>query len=143
MGNRRQSREMVMQVLYAIDMSNDITDADFILTTLCKDKKVYNFASSLLHTTLEHLEKIDELIVKTAANWDLERIAAVDKSILRMAICEICYWDDIPYKVSINEAVEIAKIFGTGKSSSFINGILDHIAQNFNNLLDNNKENLT
>ena len=88
-------------------------------------------------------KKIDELIVKAAVNWELERIAAVDKSILRMAICEICYWDDIPYKVSINEAVEIAKIFGTGKSSSFINGILDYIAQNITNLLDNKKENLT
>ena len=144
MGTRRKSRELVIQVLYAIDISEDIENGDFILNQICEKKENYKFAKALLDSTLKHLSEIDKLITDTASNWKLERMSAVDKSILREAICEICYWDDIPHKVSINEAIELAKKYGTEKSGAFVNGLLDKIAHYITKIkLENNKKNLS
>jgi N utilization substance protein B len=85
------------------------------------------FAEPLIRGTIEHRDKLDEQIIKYAKNWELHRIAAVDRNILRLAIYEMLYRDDIPPIVSINEAVDIAKKFSTEDSGKFVNGILDKV----------------
>jgi len=85
------------------------------------------FADPLIRGTIEHRDKLDEQIKKFAVNWELHRIAAVDRNILRLAIYEMLYREDIPPIVSINEAVDIAKKFSTQDSGKFVNGILDKI----------------
>ena len=85
------------------------------------------FAEPLIRGTLEHRDEADEHIRKHAQNWDLHRMAAVDRNILRLAIYEMLYRDDIPPVVSINEAVDIAKKFSTQDSGKFVNGILDKV----------------
>src|SRR6188474_432446 len=86
-----------------------------------------HFADPLIRGTLEHRDEADELITQHAKNWDLHRMAAVDRNILRLAIYEMLHRDDIPPVVSINEAVDIAKKFSTNDSGKFVNGILDRI----------------
>ncbi|MFN8366568.1 MAG: transcription antitermination factor NusB [Candidatus Kapaibacterium sp.] len=83
------------------------------------------FATLLLHKTLDRAEELDEIIERLAKNWELERIALIDKQLLRMALTEIVTFADIPTKVTINEAIELAKSYSTEKSNVFINGILD------------------
>jgi transcription antitermination protein NusB len=85
------------------------------------------FADPLIRGSLEHRQEADDLIKKYAINWDLHRIAAVDRNILRLAIFEMLHRDDIPPVVSINEAVDIAKKFSTQDSGKFVNGILDKV----------------
>ena len=85
------------------------------------------FADALIRGTLEHRDEADELIRKHARNWDLRRIAAVDRNVMRLAIYEMLHREDIPPVVSINEAVDIAKKFSTHDSGKFVNGILDKI----------------
>jgi len=85
------------------------------------------FADPLIRGVLEHRDKLDEEIMKFAKNWDLHRMAVVDRNILRLAIYEMLFRDDIPPVVSINEAVDIAKKFSTGDSGKFVNGILDKV----------------
>jgi transcription antitermination protein NusB len=85
------------------------------------------FGDTLIRGVLEHLEKLDELIRKHALNWDLRRMAIVDRNVMRLAIYEMLYRDDIPPVVSINEAVDIAKRFSTEESGRFVNGILDRV----------------
>ncbi|MGA3179986.1 MAG: transcription antitermination factor NusB [Verrucomicrobiota bacterium] len=85
------------------------------------------FADTLIRGVLEHRPELDQRIVQTAQNWDLQRMAVVDRNILRLAIYEMLYRDDIPPVVSINEAVDIAKKFSTGDSGKFVNGLLDKI----------------
>jgi len=92
-----------------------------------REAAVQLFADGLIRGVIEHLAEIDEKICKYAKNWDFRRIAAVDRSILRLAIYEITYRDDIPPVVSINEAVDIAKRFSTEESGRFVNGILDRV----------------
>lgn len=87
------------------------------------------FAEPLIHGVLEHREKLDAEIMKHAKNWDLHRMAAVDRNILRLAIYEMLHREDIPPVVSINEAVDIAKMFSTDDSGRFVNGILDKVRQ--------------
>ena len=85
------------------------------------------FADPLIRGTVEHLTELDATIAKHAKNWELHRFAAVDRNILRLAIFEMLYRDDIPPVVSINEAVDIAKKFSTQDSGKFVNGILDKV----------------
>jgi len=85
------------------------------------------FAEELLRTSYDHREELDRLIKAKALNWEFDRIAVIDKLILRMAIGEFLYFPDIPPKVSIDEAIEISKRYSTEKSSKFINGILDAV----------------
>lgn len=91
------------------------------------DKKGYqtNFAEKLFLRTQRNLKELDAIIEDQISNWDMERLALIDRQILRIALCELLYFEDIPTKVSINEAIEIAKHYSTSKSGKFINGILD------------------
>lgn len=92
-----------------------------------KDVVIRNFAENLIRGSIENAKSCDEHLSKYAKNWSLERIATVDRSILRIAIFEILKCDDIPPKVTINEAVDLAKKYSTEKSGKFVNGILDKV----------------
>ncbi|MFH0800332.1 MAG: transcription antitermination factor NusB [Pseudomonadota bacterium] len=130
MGTRRQARECALQMLYQLDMSASSTDeaiAHFWEANPAGED-VRLFANELVKGVASNVEGIDSLLAAHSTNWKLSRMAAVDKNILRMAAFEITRRTDIPPKVTINEAVEIAKKFGTADSGAFVNGILDNIA---------------
>lgn len=131
MGIRRKARECALQILYQLDMgAGDIRGAMF---DYWKDSDaagdVRRFAEEIVEGVVNNREAIDESIAKNSTNWKLSRMAAVDKNILRMAVYELTYRSDIPVKVTINEAVEIAKRYGTSDSGAFVNGVLDNIAK--------------
>lgn len=131
MGLRRLSREYALQILYAVDVCN--LESEDAQKSFWKDrksgKKVLEFATTLVEGTLKNLPQIDSLIVKYARNWDIHRMASIDRNILRQATFEILYLLDIPINVIINEAVELAKKYSTEESGKFVNGILDKIKE--------------
>jgi len=125
---RRIVRERVLQILYAYEMNNESLQVliDGTLSDI-KDEADKQFANNLINKVLIHVKKLDEKILERVANWEMNRIALIDRLLLRMGICELLYFPDIPPKVSINESIEIAKDFSTAGSGKFINGILDAI----------------
>jgi N utilization substance protein B len=125
---RRFVREKVLQILYAQEMNKDSLQAliDGVMSDV-SDPQEREFADNLINRVLIHKKSLDEVIKKRVANWEMNRIALIDKILLRMGICEILYFPDIPPKVSINESIEIAKLYSTAGSGKFINGILDAI----------------
>jgi len=129
MGARRKARELALQMLFQHDMSGN--EPDMITETfedLQKSKpNTREFATRIFRGTVDHLSEIDEMIQAQAENWRLSRMAVVDRNIIRMSVYEFLHETDTPKLVIIDEAVEIAKKFGTQKSSQFINGILDGI----------------
>lgn len=134
MGARRRARELAMQMLFQYDLSgNDpatILNTFEPLRTLKADTRA--FAAKLVEGTIGDLERIDEMIVKQAQNWRIERMAAVDRNILRMAVFEFLNETGTPKLVIIDEAIEIARTFGDAKSPQFVNGILDGILKRYN-----------
>ncbi len=125
---RRIIRERVLQVLYAYEMNKE--NLNFLekeILTDIPEKIDEDFAHNLINRVLIHCSALDEMIKQRVDNWEMNRIALIDKILLRMGICELLYFPDIPPKVSINEVIEIAKIFSTAGSGKFINGILDTI----------------
>jgi N utilization substance protein B len=134
MGARRKARELALQMLFQYDMSGNAPD--MVIATfedLEKSKpNTREFATKIFRGTIDHMEKIDEMIQAQADNWRLSRMAVVDRNIIRMSIYEFLHEDDTPKLVIIDEAIEIAKKFGTDKSSQFINGILDGILKRYN-----------
>ncbi|HYA01792.1 MAG TPA: transcription antitermination factor NusB [Syntrophobacteria bacterium] len=129
MARRRRSREMAVKVLYQADMSGvSIAEAfQLYCAHFGGSEEKREFAKELLDGVQAHLDEINGLISRSSENWRLERMSLVDRNILRLAIYEILCRPDIPTKVSINEAVEIGKKFGSEESGAFINGILDRI----------------
>ncbi len=130
MGKRRKARELALQFLYQLELRGDGDPASCSEEFWSRhpvDPEARTFAETLVRGTKLHQEKIDELITQYAENWDLDRIAVVDRNILRVGIFELLWTADIPPKVAINEAIEVAKKFSTQDSSRFINGILDRI----------------
>ncbi len=128
MTHRREIRETVLQALYAEELSRDSWEhiLDVIIKPRLKSEKdALKFAENLFLRTLNHQDEIDEIIQNHIKNWKIERLTTIDKLVLRIALCEFLYFDQIPTKVTINEALEIAKKFSTSKSSNFVNGILD------------------
>ena len=123
---RRLQREMVMQILYAYELNNENLEMtkNGILSGI-ENPDDRSFADQLLHSVLLHKQEIDEEIKKHVSNWEMKRVAMIDKILLEIGICELTYFQDIPPKVSINEAIEIAKTFSTASSGKFLNGILD------------------
>ena len=129
MGTRRQARESALQMLYQFELSGG--DPEVLLGSEVMDglsPEVRDFATDLVKGVRDNLAEIDGLIQSHSTNWKLARMAAVDKNILRVAVFELKNRSDIPVKVTINEAVEIAKKFGSTESGAFVNGILDNIA---------------
>ena len=133
MGSRRKARECALQLLYQLDLHKSDPKSAMAGFWEQQDESVddgtHEFSEALVAGVWENLGEIDELIARHSTNWKVSRMASVDKNILRLAIYELLYMDDVPFKVTLNEAVEIAKRFGTAESSAFVNGILDHVAR--------------
>jgi N utilization substance protein B len=130
MGRRRKAREVALQFLYQLDLRGDDDPEPHAAEFWARhpvDPATREFAEALVRGVKRDQAKTDELIEQYAEHWQLDRMAVVDRNILRLAIYEILGGDDVPGKVAINEAIEIAKKFGTEESSRFINGILDRI----------------
>ena len=128
---RRIIREKVLQILFAHEMNQD--SLKFSINELLSDisnQADREFANDLIDRTLKHTNELDEMIKGRVSNWEINRIALIDRILIRMGICELLYFPDIPPKVSINESIEIAKEYSTAGSAKFINGILDAILSN-------------
>ena len=127
MQERRKAREVALQVLYSLNfVSLDVEKAlELFWGNFVAPKSAKEFAATLVEGTWHHREELDALIAGCSDNWSLGRMSKVDISILRMAVFEFLYCEDIPSKVSINEAVDLGKTFGSENSGSFINGVLD------------------
>jgi transcription antitermination factor NusB len=129
MGKRRRAREEALKIMYQYEMRGE--DESGVINRYWSHNDVPDdvklFATELVEGTLQHIKDIDLEIKKYSKNWSLERIGTVERSILRLAIYELLYRDDIPPKVAINEAIEIEKKFGSDESAPFVNGILDKI----------------
>ena len=130
-GSRRIGREYALRVLYAHEMTKDSIDGIFDdgLMGEFDSEKTRKFSSKLVHLCLENIQEFDDIIRLKAMNWEFHRIAILDRIILRIGVCELKFFEDVPPKVSINEAIEISKKYSTEKSGKFINGILDAILQ--------------
>ena|SRR5258706_4684102 len=129
-GKRRLARELAVQFLYQHDFNVEATDEAVQLFWQTQQEisdGTCKFAEELIRGAVENRAAIDEKISKYTEHWELPRIAAVDRNILRLAIYEMLFRDDIPPVVSINEAVDIAKKFSTRESGAFVNGILDRL----------------
>jgi len=154
---KRISRSLSLQIYYAWEMSQthpkellghmkyllddkEINDNFFINgSPIDNDEAILNnnivdYAYKLIEATINNSDEIDKFITKKLKNWDLKRIALIDKLILRLSLTEMFFFDEIPNKVSIVEGVEIAKIYGNTESSAFVNGVLDSL---YNDLEDN------
>jgi len=129
MGTRRLSRELAIKVLFYLEFSDDNPGIafDLISDNFEASDEIKPFSRESVLGVCSHIEAIDDLISKTSKNWKIKRIAKIELSILRLAVYELLYNEDIPSKVSMNEAIEIAKEFGDDNSGSFVNGILDKI----------------
>ena len=129
MRKRTKAREYALQVLYQVDIRRgdaaDILKEFWEAHQLAPDVK--SFAKQLAEGAVAHAPEIDQLITAHASNWDLKRMAVVDRNILRLGVFELLYVEDVPPSVCINEAIELAKRFGDEESAKFINGILDAI----------------
>lgn len=125
---RRIVREKVLQILYAYEMNQESLQllSMEILSDVTEpvDKA---FAQNLVRKVIDNVDDLDRRITQRVTNWEMSRIALIDKILLRMGICELLFFPDIPPKVSINESIEIAKDFSTAGSAKFINGILDAV----------------
>lgn len=132
MSARHKARECAVQILYEMDLTGQgLEEAANIFRDSFKiPQKAYDFCIHLIHGVQLHRKEINELIQTASENWRLDRMSLVDRNILRLAVFELMYREDIPPKVSINEAVELGKKFGTEESGAFINGILDAIYYN-------------
>ncbi len=134
MGARRRARERAIQILYQMDISGDSPENVLKLYWRMhppKSEDVRKYTLFLFEGTVKNLKRIDELIVKYSKNWKLSRMPVVDRNILRLAVFELLYEDDVPPSVAINEALEIARRFSTEDSTQFINGVLDAINKDF------------
>jgi len=125
---RRIVREKVLQILYAYEMNQEsLQPLSVDILSDVADEADKSFAQELIRKVLDNAANLDSRIVQRVTNWEMNRIALIDKILLRMGICELLYFPDIPPKVSINESLEIAKDFSTAGSAKFINGVLDAI----------------
>ena len=131
MSTRRQAREMALQMLYQSDVGGADGEqvlAEFRPTEYSADAdRAFSYARSLVEGTLSHRQEIDDLIRQQAEHWRLERMPPVDRNILRLAVYEFLYQTDVPKLVILDEAIELAKEFGSEQSGRFVNGLLDGI----------------
>ncbi len=130
--DRRQARVLALQVLCQLDAQGDgfLSELDAFLKDEAPPQNVVDFARALSTRTWKRREEIDERIRQTAENWELRRMAAVDRNVLRAAVGELVLHPETPANVIVNEAVEIAKEYGSRESGGFINGVLDAIVRN-------------
>jgi N utilization substance protein B len=142
MSMRRRGREIALQVLYQLDL--DPADPKKVLDRHWENfqpaEQAREFCARLVEGVLANAGEIDRLIEENSENWTLKRMAVVDRNILRLAAFELRFCPDIPFKATLNEAVELAKKFGTDDSGAFINGILDRIHTLLDQTLKDNPE---
>ena len=133
MKKRTRSRELALQFLYMLDLRGKdfLKEADTYLREEERDTATREFALHLIRGTAERIEAIDIMIREIAQNWDIERMAVIDRNVLRMATYELVHCPDIPPKVSINEAIELGKRYSTQNSGGFINGVHDRVKDRF------------
>ena len=128
--DRRKSRIIALQIAYGCELSNNSVEnifESFFKDNHLKSENIEKYSKSLVKICQKNIVKIDKIIDENSQNWELNRIAMTDKLVLRLAIVEMLHFEDVPHKVSISEAVEISKVFGTHNSGVFVNGILDAV----------------
>lgn len=135
MGKRRIARELGLKLLYQLELVRPEareTTVKAFWDDHPADTEVELFTSLLIKTVLDHQQKIDDVIKESVDNWELNRIARVERNLLRLAAAEMLYLDDVPPKASINEAIEIAKMYGSTKRSfQFVNGVLNNVYRRY------------
>ena len=129
MGKRREARELALKFLYQTEFNseNPNLELDSFFVRLNTAKEVKSFTQALIKNFLMHQKEVDGLLKKISSNWTQDRMAVIDRNILRLGVSELLFDSTTPPKVVINEAIEIAKKFGTDESPDFINGVLDKI----------------
>lgn len=129
MGKRRKSREFALQVLYQLEITKQdaLQAIDQSIDNFSPAEKADEFAKRIVMGVREHRQELDRLIEERSENWRLDRMTTIDRNILRIALFELLYCSEIPPKVTINEAIDLGKRYGSEESGSFINGILDRI----------------
>lgn len=134
MGARRTARERALQALYELDVQAQVSAADALEQAWSasddegpRDQSAHDFALELVEGVRKELEVLDGLIEAQSTNWRVDRMSRIDRNVLRLGVYELKYRPDIPRKVTLNEAVELGKKFGSEDSSAFINGLLDRI----------------
>ena len=133
MGYRHKAREAALQLLYSLEFVDELTPEnilDFWQLINKSSPGLKAFTMQIFKGVTENRPKIDDILQKASLHWRMDRMSLIDKNILRIAIFELLFMDDIPFKVSIDEAIEMGKKFGAKNSGSFINGILDRVASN-------------
>lgn len=135
MRKRTRARELAVKVLYQVDLGGQRTvapsDLEKLLLEASPSDEISGFARELIQGFCENRDSIDGRIEEVSHNWKLDRMAVIDRNIIRVAAYELMYRDDVPALVSINEAIEIAKKFSTRKSGSFVNGVLDSLRKKY------------
>ena len=129
---RRKAREFALQILFQLDIRKEKPTATLFKRFWAEqesDDEVRAFAEEIVKGTFKHLEIINTKVRASAKNWNLDRMAIIDRNVLRLATYEILYRMDIPPSVTINEAIELAKKYGADESGAFVNGILDSVAR--------------
>lgn len=137
MGFRRKGREYALQVLFGSDLAcaesagraREPRNLAEFWAQRRASAEVRSFAESLIHGVDQHQGEIDAIVSRHATHWSLDRMAAVDRNVLRLAVYELLYAREVPERVVLNEAIEIAKKYGADESGGFVNGILDHIVK--------------
>ncbi|MEZ4526831.1 MAG: transcription antitermination factor NusB [Desulfobacterales bacterium] len=129
MKNRRKARERALQALFYMDIRQDMSREAMDLYCQCfpLSQNTAEFFQMLAQGVMRNRDQIDSIIARFSDNWKISRMSCVDRNIMRVAVYEMFYCEDIPFKVSINEAIDIGKKYGTEESGAFINGILDRI----------------
>jgi N utilization substance protein B len=144
MGQRRKSREIALQMLYQLEVTGqnprEVIELYYEVAADEEERSrdvpesVRPFAERLVYGVSAHREEIDRMIVTASENWRLERMSIIDRNVLRIAVFEMLHCLEIPPKVSINEAIDLGKTFGSPDSGAFINGILDHLLPQISHL---------
>lgn len=131
MSARRKARELTLKALYAYEISGSDAQqvSDDIISASQIKEEAKRFSHILFERVLHNVEKIDSLIRGSVKSWDFSRIALVEKNIIRIGVCELLFFSEIPRAVTINEAIELGKKYGEKDAKNFINGVLDHIAR--------------
>ncbi|TDQ41645.1 transcription antitermination factor NusB [Aureibacillus halotolerans] len=125
--NRHQAREFAFKILFQMDVSD--TELEDAMQHALEEEEASDFCLQLIQGVLEHQAEIDVVITKHLKNWTIDRMANVDRTILRISLFELLYVEEIPFAVSINEAVELAKIYGDDEASKFVNGLLSNASK--------------
>ena len=138
MGKRRKAREIVLQSLYEAEFSDSTWEEILAGHTGRRGStdETVEYARALLSTTIENKDRLDEAIRSALQNWEMDRISLIDKNILRFALCEILYFPEVPPKVIVNEAIEVAHRFSSVDAGKFVNGILDRFLEQFRRDVD-------